>query len=126
MSDSHSGGHEGAYEGHGAEGSATWGPRVHAERGRGTNRGFAHVRGAHGRGWNDTIGQEGWVWPADRRRTQGHDGIGAVLLPVQYDSQHLKLSVVSHATTCTLVRVAAHALLGVENPWAGHFKEHRS
>ena len=47
---------------------------------------------------------------------------GAVSLAAQYDSQHLK----QLCTTLRSVRATVPAaLVSVENPWAGHFKEHR-
>ena len=49
-------------------------------------------------------------------------GGGAVSLAAQYDSQHPKRL----CTTLRYVRTAVPtALVSVENPWAGHFKEHR-
>ena len=49
-------------------------------------------------------------------------GGGAVSLPAQYDSRHLRA--LCH-TLRFLAKVAPRALLSVENPWAGYFKEHR-
>ena len=49
-------------------------------------------------------------------------GGGAVSLPAQYDSRHLKVLCL---TLRHLAKVAPRALLSVENPWAGYFKEHR-
>ena len=49
-------------------------------------------------------------------------GGGAVSLPAQYDSEHLKALCL---TLRHVARTARSALLSVENPWVGHFKEHR-
>ena len=43
-------------------------------------------------------------------------------MPAQYDLRHLKALCL---TLRYLARVAPRALLSVENPWAGYFKEHR-
>ena len=49
-------------------------------------------------------------------------GGGAVSLAAQYDSQHLK----QLCTTLRYVRATVPtALVSVENPWPGYFKEHR-
>ena len=49
-------------------------------------------------------------------------GGGAVSLTAQYDSQHFK----QLCTTLRYIRATVPtALVSVENPWPGHFKEHR-
>ena len=57
----------------------------------------------------------------NNQEVRTHGG-GAVSLPAQYDSRHLRALCL---TLRYLARVAPKALLSVENPWAGYFKEHR-
>lgn len=65
-----------------------------------------------------TLSQAG---ACNNQEVRTHGG-GAVSLPAQYDSRHLKALCL---TLRYLARVAPRALLSVENPWARYFKEHR-
>ena len=68
--------------------------------------------------WHDALLELWGLAGAASVRTAGG---GAVSLAAQYDSQHLK----QLCTTLRYVRVAVPtALVCVENPWSGHFKEH--